>query len=121
MKTTAVTCPCGRVHEVPLGVLAAVQRSTDVPGYASIVIPCPPPCAKTIVREAMASVREPVTNDDKRTTEIGFDNIEHETPDAVMFEIDNLLVWLPKSKIEFDRDDHTIELPEWLATEKGLV
>ena len=54
-------------------------------------------------------------------TEIDYDNIEHETDQAVMFVIGNLLVWLPLSLISFDRDDHTIELPEWLATERGLI
>ena len=62
-----------------------------------------------------------VNRDSNHTTEISYDEIEHETDEAVMFEIDNLLVWLPKSQIEFDRDEKTIELPEWLAVEKGLV
>jgi hypothetical protein len=56
-----------------------------------------------------------------QSTEIEYDDIEHETDRAIMFNIDNRLVWLPKSEITFDRDEMTIELPEWLATEKGLV
>ena len=58
---------------------------------------------------------------DEDTTEVDYDDIEHETDAAVMFLIDNRLVWLPKSQISFDRDELTIELPVWLATEKGLV
>ena len=33
-------------------------------------------------------------------------------------------IWLPKSQIEVDDDGHgnvTVTLPEWLATDKGLV
>lgn len=33
-------------------------------------------------------------------------------------------IWLPKSQIEFEIDNRnlvTITLPEWLATEKGLI
>ena len=119
MKMTAVTCPCGRIHEVPLGLLTAVQNSNEVPNDASIAIPCSV-CAEQILKEAMGHGEKANVSSDK-TVEIDFDNIEHETDDAVMFEVDKLLVWLPKSKIEFDRDEHTIELPEWLATEKGLV
>ena len=34
-------------------------------------------------------------------------------------------VWLPKSQIEIENDSHknfiTVTLPEWLATDKGLI
>lgn len=30
-------------------------------------------------------------------------------------------VWLPKSLCEFDDDEGTVKMPEWLAVEKGLV
>jgi hypothetical protein len=30
-------------------------------------------------------------------------------------------VWLPKSQCEWDADDRTMAVPEWLATEKGLI
>jgi len=56
-----------------------------------------------------------------KPTEVSYDEIEHETEQAILFVFDNLLVWLPLSQISFNRDDKTIELPEWLATEKGLV
>lgn len=29
--------------------------------------------------------------------------------------------WLPKSECQLDEDDNSVELPEWLAIEKGLV
>lgn len=31
------------------------------------------------------------------------------------------LVWVPKSQCEYDEDDETLQIPEWLAIEKGLV
>lgn len=31
------------------------------------------------------------------------------------------LVWLPKSQCEWDEGDGEMQLPEWLAIEKGLV
>jgi len=30
-------------------------------------------------------------------------------------------VWLPKSQVEWDETDSTMTIPEWLATEKGLI
>jgi hypothetical protein len=30
-------------------------------------------------------------------------------------------VWLPKSQVEWDSDDHTMAMPEWLAKEKELI
>lgn len=29
--------------------------------------------------------------------------------------------WLPKSQVEVNTDEGTVTMPEWLATEKGLV
>ena len=52
---------------------------------------------------------------------VEFDEIEHETDEAVKFSIEERSVWLPKSEIEFDIDERTIELPEWLAMDKGLI
>jgi len=31
------------------------------------------------------------------------------------------VVWLPKSQCEWDADDRTMEMPEWLAREKELI
>lgn len=30
-------------------------------------------------------------------------------------------VWLPKSQVEYDADDKTFAMPEWLALDKGLI
>lgn len=122
MSMVSVTCPCGTAHEVPVAMLTAIETRTEVSEDARLAIPCRR-CARYILTEILGlkKAEKPVSKDEDRMAEIDYDGIEHETPDAVMFDIDNKLVWLPKSQIEFDRDDKTIELPEWLATEKGLV
>lgn len=51
---------------------------------------------------------------------ISFDDIEHETESAVMFEFDSRLVWLPKSQVTYDRNDKTVTVPQWLVEEHGL-
>lgn len=52
-------------------------------------------------------------------------DILQETEDAILVDCDGEEVWLPKSQIEYDgeRGDEAvdIELPEWLAEEKGLA
>ena len=30
-------------------------------------------------------------------------------------------VWLPKSQCEWDEDEEIMDMPEWLAIEKGLI
>ena len=30
-------------------------------------------------------------------------------------------VWVPKSECEWDDGDKTMQMPEWLATDKGLI
>lgn len=47
--------------------------------------------------------------------------IEGETDKAFRFNDGTRTVWLPKSMCQWDPDDRTMALPEWLATEKGLV
>ncbi len=135
MELTKVECPCGAAHEIPAELLDEVLAERDIP-REKVRIACPD-CARKIVLSVLPELLEHVHDRAKQLgreesqlreeeqrmaekTEIDFDEIEHETDEAVMFEIDNRLVWLPKSQIEFDRDDKTITLPEWLATEKGL-
>jgi hypothetical protein len=52
----------------------------------------------------------------------------HETEKAVLVTdtVPEKAVWLPRSKIEIEQSAafpgiHTVTLPEWLATEKGLI
>lgn len=51
--------------------------------------------------------------------------ILHETDDAILVEKDPD-IWLPKSKIEYDETASTgdtidVEVPEWLAEDRGLI
>ncbi len=32
-----------------------------------------------------------------------------------------LLIWLPKSQVEYNEDDGMFAMPEWLALEKGFI
>jgi len=47
----------------------------------------------------------------------------HETDKAYLFSTEDraAAVWLPKSMCEWDESDDTMQLPEWLAEEKGLI
>ena len=47
--------------------------------------------------------------------------LRHETEKAWLFYDGAREVWLPKSQCEYDPDDGTVALPEWLAMEKGLI
>lgn len=45
-----------------------------------------------------------------------------ETEKARRFDFgDDKPQWLPKSQHEWDEDDQTVTLPEWIAVERGLV
>lgn len=47
--------------------------------------------------------------------------ILHETENAYLIEYEGTKVWVPKSQVEFDEEDGTLTLPEWLAMEKELI
>ena len=47
--------------------------------------------------------------------------IRGETARAWRFYDGSVTVWLPKSQCEWDPDDHTMAMPEWLAAEAGLL
>jgi len=48
--------------------------------------------------------------------------VRSETERAYLFHSENgMQVWLPKSQVEWDRDDQTMAMPEWLALDKGLI
>jgi len=53
--------------------------------------------------------------------EIPFDEIVTETDAAWLLDVGDDKIWLPKSQCDIDEDDNTIEVPEWLAIEKGLA
>ena len=54
-------------------------------------------------------------------------NILRETALAILINDGDESVWLPKSKIEYDENAvdsdkvTTVEVPEWLAEDKGLI
>jgi hypothetical protein len=47
--------------------------------------------------------------------------IRNETEKAYQFFDGKRVVWLPKSQCEWDSDDKTMAMPEWLAKEKELI
>jgi hypothetical protein len=52
------------------------------------------------------------------------DEVLTETNKAVLVKIDEDELWLPKSQIELDENSNgvsVVQLPEWLAIDKGLV
>jgi len=58
---------------------------------------------------------------EEQYVEIYFDEITHETDEAYLFRVDeDEEVWLPKSQVEITESD-IVEMPEWLAIEKGLI
>jgi len=46
-------------------------------------------------------------------------SIKHETENAYLIEHWPEPVWVPKSQCEFDEGE--LQIPEWLAIDKGLV
>lgn len=47
--------------------------------------------------------------------------LRHQTDDAYLVFDGKQKVWLPKSLVEHDEAEGTFAMPEWLATEKGLI
>jgi len=53
---------------------------------------------------------------------ITVDDLIHETDAAWLFDVAGSEVWLPKSNCEYTPGRiKTVEVPEWLAIDKGLV
>lgn len=52
---------------------------------------------------------------------VDYDELLHETDLARLFDINGEEVWLPKSICKLDKDDSTIEMPEWLANKESLL
>jgi hypothetical protein len=47
--------------------------------------------------------------------------LRHETENAYRFYDGGKTVWIPKSQAEWRETDKTMQLPEWLALERGLI
>jgi hypothetical protein len=47
--------------------------------------------------------------------------LRHETEKADQFFDGSETVWLPKSQCEWKETDKTMQMPEWIAFEKGLI
>ena len=61
-------------------------------------------------------------DDDPETAIVAYDQIVHETEEAVLFLIDGIKEWIPRSQIFYiDDTDKEMVLAEWLAIKKGLV
>ena len=62
---------------------------------------------------------------DQELVDLPFDEILHKSDEAVLFDMGDEEVWLPKRQIkEIDESDpkrKTVSIPVWLATKKGLV
>jgi len=61
-----------------------------------------------------------------KDVEIEIDSVKHETDLAILISVEDKEYWIPKAIISDEcRDDDdvltSIFIPEWLATEKGLV
>jgi hypothetical protein len=52
--------------------------------------------------------------------ELVYDEIEFETESGWLLSFDDNNVWLPKSQCEIDIGRGRVEVPAWLAREKGL-
>lgn len=61
-------------------------------------------------------------SDDKPTVELDYDEIEHVGDAARLIDFGGIKVWIPFSQtIALDEDAGTIEIPEWLAKNEGLI
>jgi hypothetical protein len=70
-----------------------------------------------------------MSQDKSRIVVVQFDEIMHQTLDAVLFyfkddmddELSENELWLPRSLIEYNETTRQVFLPEYLAEEKGLI
>lgn len=61
------------------------------------------------------------TGDLSKLHSIEFDSKVRETELAVLLDIDGEEIWFPKSQIDMRSWSNIVEIPEWLAIEKGLL
>jgi RNase P/RNase MRP subunit p29 len=70
----------------------------------------------------MGRTRTPDKSSSNKTVEIEGE-VVHETEKAILFNVDGIEEWVPKSQIEEEDfeagDSMTITIPEWLAKVKG--
>jgi hypothetical protein len=59
----------------------------------------------------------------QRLIELAYDRIVHETSNAKLYDFGDQQAWIPKSCIEWDEgeDGGTVEFPEKMAQDKGLI
>lgn len=55
-----------------------------------------------------------------------YDELVHETDDALLLSIEGEEIWLPKLELsdeplKIDKDDQVVGIPRWLAKKKGLT
>ena len=53
--------------------------------------------------------------------EVHFDRVVRKTDLAICIEIEGKKFWLPLSQIDYKEWSNFVEVPVWLATQKGLV
>lgn len=56
----------------------------------------------------------------ERPVEVFYDEVVRETDLARLYQIGDVQVWLPKSQV-VETEPFVIEIPHWLAYEKGLI
>jgi hypothetical protein len=61
-----------------------------------------------------------MARDDKSLVDIAGE-IRAETEKAYLFYDGTRTVWLPKSQCEWDKDDKTMTMEQWLAKDKELI
>lgn len=62
-----------------------------------------------------------MSNDNQTKTDVKYDKLNFTTPKAICVEIDGEEHWLPKSQVTLKEDTNEVNMPEWLAIDKGLV
>ncbi len=60
-------------------------------------------------------------NTEQEELTFDYEEIVVETNKAVLIKIDDEEIWFPSSQVKIDQQDQTVYIPEWLATEKGLI
>lgn len=52
---------------------------------------------------------------------VNYDEIEHQTDEAILFVINSEQIWLPKSQIkDHDENSKVVIIPKWIADKNDL-